>query len=73
MKNPIVVLGVILILAAIIVFAYGSVAVQPPLMGTDTSQGANVNYLAFFSFALGGGGILILVFSIFQWYLKRRP
>ncbi len=73
MKNALVVLGAILVLAAIVVFAYDTASVQPPLMGTGTSQGANVNYLAFFSFGLGGGGILILVFSLFQWYRKRRP
>jgi hypothetical protein len=73
MKNAIIVLGIILVLAAIIVFTYGTVAFQPPLMGTETTQGTNVNYLAFFSFALGGGGILILAFSVFQWFRKRRP
>ncbi len=72
MKNVVVVLGAILVLAAIVVFAYDTVAFQPPLMGAETGQG-NVNYLIFFSLALGGGGILILVFSVFQWYRKRRP
>jgi hypothetical protein len=72
MKKAIVVLGVILVLAGVAILAYDSSVVQPPLLGAESDQGASVNYLAFFGLALGGGGFLILLFSAFQRYGKRR-
>ncbi len=73
MKKGVVAFGAILVLAGIIILAYDNGAVQPPVLGGEIGQGASVDYLSFFGFALGGGGILILLFSVFQWRGKRRP
>jgi ABC-type cobalamin transport system permease subunit len=72
MKKAMVVIGITLVLAGAIILAYDTSLVKPPLLGVESGQVASVNYLAFFGFALGGGGFLVLLFSVFQWYVKRR-
>ncbi len=73
MKRILVVLGALLLLSGIALVAYESFNVSPPLLGSESGQIASINYLAFFGFALGGAGVLILVFSFIQWYTKPRP
>ncbi len=73
MKRTLVVLGALLLIAGTTLVAYDNFAASPPLLGSESGQGASINYLAFFGFALGGAGVLILVFSFIQWYTKPRP
>jgi hypothetical protein len=72
MNKILVALGVFLILVGAAVLVYVNLAPQQPLLGSGSSQGATVDYLSFFGFALGGGGVLVLLFSFFQWYGKWR-
>ncbi len=71
--EAVVALGVILVLAGIAAIAYDCWSAQTPVLGGQSGQEASVDYMAFFGFALGGGGFLILLFSVFQWRGKRRP
>jgi len=66
------VLGVALVLLGAAVLVYENFTTPPPLLVSGNNQGSQVNYLAFFGFAFGGAGFLILLFSFFQWFGKRR-
>ena len=69
----IVVLGVSLILASVAIFAFENLANSPPVLGSGNGQGRNGDYVAFFAFALGGGGVLILLFAFLQWFGRWGP
>ena len=73
MTKTLVVVGALLILVGIALITYESFNSGPPVLGAVTGQSTGVNYLAFFGFALGGAGILILIFSFVQWFTKPRP
>jgi hypothetical protein len=72
MKRILVFLGVALILASVAVFAYGNLKTSAPLMGSENGQASSVDYVAFFGFGFGGAGFLILLFSLFQYFGKRK-
>ncbi len=74
MKIILVVLGVSLILAAVTIYSYGALTASPPLLlGSEGNQEVGVDYFAFFGFAFGGAGAIILLFTVLQWYLRLRP
>ncbi len=71
-KSPTVLLGLLLILAGALIYTYSSFTVAPPIL-TGNSQNTSIDYMAFFSIALGGAGALILLFGFWQWANKREP
>ncbi len=74
MKASIVaLLGVSLILVSGAILAYKSFTTYPPLVGSGDGQSTNVDYVTFFCFALGGAGVLILLFAFLQWFTKWGP
>jgi len=75
MNKVLVIIGTVLILASATIFASQNFTTQrtyPPVVSSESGQATTVNYVAFFGFAFGGAGFLILLFSFFQWYGKRR-
>jgi hypothetical protein len=72
-RTFVVVLGVSLILASGVIFAYENLTSSPSVLGSENGQSANIDYVAFFAFALGGGGVLILLFAFLQWFGKWGP
>ncbi len=72
-KGLVVGLGVSLLLASVAFFTYGRLTENPPYLSSENGQNSNVDYVAFFGFALGGAGILILLFAFLQWFSKWGP
>jgi hypothetical protein len=69
----VVALGISLILASGAIFAYENLTSSPPVLGSENGQNPNEDYIAFFAFALGGGGVLILLFAFLQRFGKWGP
>ena len=69
----VVLLGVSLILISGAILAYKNFTGYPPLLGSGDGQGTNVDYVTFFCLALGGAGVLILLFGFLQWFTKWGP
>ncbi len=69
----VVLLGVSLILISGVILAYQTLTGYPPLLGAGDGQSTYVDYVAFFCFALGGAGVLILLFGFLQWFTKWGP
>ena len=72
-KTFVVILGASLILASLAVFAYKYLTNFPPLLSSGNGQNTYVDYATFFGFALGGAGVLILLFAFLQWFGKWGP
>ncbi len=72
-KILVIMLGGSLVLASVAIFAFRNFANYPPLLGSGDGQSPDVDFLAFFSLALGGGGVLILLFAFLQWFGKWGP
>ena len=69
----VVLLGVSLILISGAILAYKNLTGYPSLLGSEDGQSTYVDYVAFFCFALGGAGFLILLFGFLQWFTKWGP
>ena len=69
----VVLLGVSLILASVAIFAYENLTSSPPVLGSGNGENTDGDYVAFLAFALGGGGVLILLFAFLQWFGKWGP
>ena len=69
----VVLLGVSLILASGAIFAYENLTSSLPVLGSGNGQSTDGDYVAFLAFALGGGGVLILLFAFLQWFGKWGP
>ncbi len=70
-KSLAIVLGVSLLLASAMLFVVQDFNERPPIL-TGNSQ-SEFNYVAFFGFALGGAGALILLFAFLQWLSEWGP
>ena len=71
--SAVVVLGFTLILISGAILAYKNLTGYPSLLGSEDGQSTYVDYVAFFCFALGGAGVLILLFGFLQWFTKWGP
>ena len=72
-KTLVVMLGTSLILASVAIFAYKNLTNYPPYLSSENGESTYVDYVAFFGFALGGAGFLILLFAFLQWFGKWGP
>ena len=72
-KLLVAILGVLLILASIAIFAYDNLTYYPIYTTSENGQTTVVDYVTFFCFGLGGAGVLILVFALLQLFGKLGP
>jgi hypothetical protein len=66
-------IGAVVLLGVSLILISGAILAYKSLIGSGDGQSTYVDYVVFFCLALGGAGVLILLFGFLQWFTKWGP